>query len=78
MPKEGFKSITVDEEIYQALDDFWEDYGAVMKKYGIHSRAAFVTKALFREIGKVMQDMERIETAPKIFNQPPEEWKRYE
>ncbi|MEM3670245.1 MAG: hypothetical protein QW767_00660 [Thermoprotei archaeon] len=46
MPKQGFKSITVKEEIYEALEDIYNQNKTRLEHEGIDSLSSFVTKII--------------------------------
>ena len=52
MPKEGYKCITVYEEVYTALAKHYAVNAPAYRKQGINSMSALATKILWRELDK--------------------------
>jgi len=52
MPRKGFKSITVKEEVYDYFWDLWQKNKEEYRKQGITSFSGFVTKLLYEMIEK--------------------------
>jgi predicted CopG family antitoxin len=50
MPREGFKTITVRDEIYDTLWDLWAKNRKEYAKNGITSFSGFVTKFLYEAL----------------------------
>ena len=52
MPRKGWKSITVKEEVYDYFWDLWQKNKEEYRKKGITSFSGFVTKLLYEMIEK--------------------------
>ncbi|RJS93668.1 hypothetical protein CW705_01450 [Candidatus Bathyarchaeota archaeon] len=58
MPRKGFKSITVREEVYNYFWDLWQRNKEEYRKQGITSFSGFVTKLLYEMIEKEKKRLE--------------------
>ena len=47
MPREGHKSITIDDDLYDELWNKWESEKPVLRKKGIKSFSAYVSRYLW-------------------------------
>jgi len=61
MPRKGFKTITVREEVYNYFWDLWQKNKEEYRKQGITSFSGFVTKLLYEMIEK---EKERLKEQP--------------
>jgi len=59
MPRKGFKSITVKEEVYDYFWDLWQRNKEEYRKQGITSFSGFVTKLLYEMIGKEKERLKK-------------------
>jgi len=63
MPRKGFKSITVKEEVYDYFWDLWQRNKEEYRKQGITSFSGFVTKLLYEMIEKEKKRLKEQESS---------------
>ncbi|MEM4177129.1 MAG: hypothetical protein QXS29_06165 [Nitrososphaeria archaeon] len=55
MPKPGYRSITLSEEVINMLDEVYEKYKKVLRRQGIFSKQQFI----FFAVRKYVEDLEK-------------------
>jgi len=55
MPKPGYRSVTLSEEVVNMLDEFYEKYRKELRRQGIFSKQQFI----FFAVRKYVEDLEK-------------------